>query len=158
MEITHMTRNVRSLALALGLWPLALLAAHAQGSQSERDFRWDGPITSGRWAYVRNLNGAVRVERASGTRLEVTAVKRWRRGNPDDVRVEVTRVGSGEGDILVCALWRDVTEECDERGYRTQNNNRRRDRWDRDNDNDVSLEITVRVPDGVRVDVSSING
>ena len=152
-----MTRNVRSLALALGLWPLASLMAHAQGSQSDRDFRWDGAISSGRWAYVRNLNGSVRVERASGGRLEVTAVKRWRRGNPEDVRVEVTRVGSGEGDILVCALWRDITEDCDERGYRTRND-RRRDRWSRDNNDDVSLEITVRVPEGVKVDLSSING
>jgi Putative adhesin len=156
-----MTRKFRSLAVACGLWPvaslLALTPAAAQGSQSDRDFRWDGAISSGRWAYVRNLNGSVRVERASGGRLEVTAVKRWRRGDPEDVRVEVTRVGSGEGDILVCALWRDITEDCDERGYRTQNN-RRRDRWSRDNDDDVSLEITVRVPEGVKVDLSSING
>lgn len=130
--------------------------ASGQGSQSDREFRWDGPLASSRWAYVRNLNGSVHVERASGARLEVTAVKRWRRGNPEDVRVEVTRVGSGEGDVLVCAIWRDITEDCDEQGYRTRD--RRRSRWDRDNDDDVSLEITVRVPEGVKVDVSSING
>jgi len=152
---------VRSLPLASGLWLLAsALAAPtvaiAQDQRSDRDFRWDGPIASARWAYVRNLNGSVRIERASGARLEVTAVKRWRRGNPEDVRVEVTRVGSGEGDVLVCALWREITEDCDERGYRTRD--RRRSRWDRDNDDDVSLEITVRVPEGVKVDVSSING
>ena len=161
-------RGARSLPLASGLRPLAFVTALAltasnAGAQdqqaSDRDFRWDGPIASGRWVYARNLNGSVRVERATGGRLEVSAVKRWRRGNPEDVRVEVTRVGSGEGDVLVCALWRDATEECDERGYRTQDNRRRnRDRWNRDNDDDVSLEITVRVPDGVKVDVSSING
>jgi hypothetical protein len=134
----------------------------AQSTSSDRDFRWDGALASGRWVYARNLNGSVRVERTSGSQLEVTAVKRWRRGNPEDVKVEVTRVGSGDGDVLVCALWRDITEECNERGYRTLNNRNRRDRgdrWNRDrNDDDVSLEITVRVPDGVRVDVSSING
>jgi hypothetical protein len=155
-----MTRKFRSLAVACGLWPVASLmplsTATAQESSTNRDFRWDGPLASGRWAYVRSLNGSIRVERASGARLEVTAVKRWRRGNPEDVRVEVTRVGSGEGDVLVCAIWRDVTEDCDERGYRTSDN-RRRNRWDRDDD-DVSLEITVRVPEGVKVDVSSING
>jgi hypothetical protein len=101
----------------------------------------------------------VRVERATGAQLEVTAVKRYRRGNPEDVTVQVTRVGSGEGDVLICGLWRDITQDCDERGYRTYNDNRRRDRdrWNRDDD-DVSLEITVRVPNGVKVDVSSING
>jgi hypothetical protein len=134
-------------------------AGAQEQSSADRDFRWDGPLASGRWVYARNLNGSVRVERATGSRLEVTAVKRYRRGNPEDVRVEVTRVGSGDGDVLVCAIWRDITEECDEQGYRTRNNRDRRDRWSRDrDDDDVSLEITVRVPDGVRVDVSSING
>jgi hypothetical protein len=157
-------RLARSASLASGLWPLAFLAitssAAAQERQSsDRDFRWDGAISSGRWVYARNLNGTVRVERATGSRLEVTAVKRWRRGDPADVTVEVKRVGSAEGDILICALWRDITEDCDEQGYRTQDNRRRnRDRWNRDNDDDVSLDITVRVPDGVKVDVSSING
>jgi hypothetical protein len=156
-------RVARSVALASGLWPLAFMAmtssAVAQERQSsERDFRWDGAISSGRWVYARNLNGTVRVERASGGRLEVTAVKRWRGGDPTDVTVEVKQVGSGGGDILVCAIWRDITEDCDEQGYRTRDNRNRRDRWNRDNDDDVSLDITVRVPDGVKIDVSSING
>lgn len=165
-------RMARSVPLPSGLWlqasaslaiaaTLALTSTAAFGQErgtSDRDFRWDGSISSGRWVYARNLNGSVRVERATGSRVEVTAVKRWRRGNPEDVRVEVTRVGSGEGDVLVCAFWRDVTEDCDEQGYRTRDR-RRDDRWSRrDNDDDVSLEITVRVPDGVKVDVSSING
>jgi len=134
------------------------MPAGAQSGSTDRDFRWDGPVASGRWVYARNLNGSVRVERASGSRVEVTAVKRWRRGDPEDVRVEVTRVGSGEGDVLICALWRDITERCDEQEYRTRNNRDRRDRWNRDNDDDVSLEITVRVPEGVKMDISSING
>lgn len=149
----------RASSLKAAAWLVALAIATpagAQESQSDREFRWDGPLASGRWAYVRNLNGSVRVERASGARLEVSAVKRWRRGNPEDVRVEVTRVGSGDGDVLVCAIWRDVTEDCDEQGYRTRD--RRRSRWDRNNNDDVSLEITVHVPEGVKVDVSSING
>jgi hypothetical protein len=160
-----MQRSFRQFSLASGLWPLAFAmtlsvpAARAQDTQSGRDFRWSGAVASGRWVYARNLNGQVRVERATGAQLEVTAVKRYRRGNPEDVTVQVTRVGSGEGDVLVCALWRDVTEVCDEQGYRTYSGNRRRDRdrWYRDDD-DVSVEITVRVPDGVKVDVSSING
>lgn len=154
--------SCRVRGLGYGVFALFLAVAPVAGAQergsSERDFRWDGNISSGRWVYARNMNGTVRVERATGSRLEVTAVKRWRRGNPEDVRIEVTRVGSGEGDVLVCAFWRDVTEECDEQGYRTQDRRRDRNRWDRDNDDDVSLDITVRVPDGVKIDVSSING
>jgi hypothetical protein len=131
----------------------------SRSSQSDRDFRWDGQVSPGRWVYARNMNGGVRVERASGSRLEVTAIKRYRRGNPEDVRIEVTRVGSGDGDVLVCAYWRDITEECSPDGYRTENNRRRDRSWSRDrDDDDVSLEITVRVPDGVKLDVSTING
>lgn len=156
-------QTFRSFPVARCLMPAALLLASvagAQGTTTDRDFRWTGAVSSGRWVYARNLNGSVRVEKATGSQIEVTAVKRFRRGNPEDVKVEVTRVGSGEGDVLVCAIWRDVTEDCDEQGYRTYNyNNRRRDRdrWDR-NDDDVSLELTVRVPDGVKIDVSTVNG
>jgi hypothetical protein len=147
-----------SLALALAIGVPAGAQDRQDRQSSERDFRWDGAVSSGRWVYARNLNGSIRVERATSGRLEVTAVKRWRRGDPSDVTVEVTRVGNGQGDVLICALWRDVTEECDEQGYRTENRRRDRGRWDRDNDDDVSLEITVRVPDGVKIDVSSVNG
>ena len=150
-----MNRTFRSIAASCLLLPASSL--FAQDTSSARDFRWTGPLASGRWVYARNLNGSVRVERGTGTTLEVTAVKRYRRGNPEDVRVEVTRVGSGEGDVLVCAIWRDVTEECSERDYRTRNR-RNRDRWYDNDDDDVSLQITVRVPSGVKVDVSSING
>ena len=151
-------KMLRSVVLASGLWTLAS-SAGAQDTSTARDFHWTGAVASGRWIYARNMNGSVRVERATGAQLEVTAVKRYRRGNPEDVKVELTRVGSGDGDVLVCAIWKDVTEDCDEQGYRTYSGNRRnRDRWYRDNDDDVSLEITVRVPDGVKVDVSSING
>jgi hypothetical protein len=85
-----MNRVFRSLALASGLWPLASIVparAVAQERASDRDFRWDGPLASGRSVFVRNLNGSVKIERASGSRLEVTAVKRWRRGDPADATV-----------------------------------------------------------------------
>jgi hypothetical protein len=130
------------------------LAVPVAGAQSDRDFRWTGAVSSGRWMYVRNLNGTIRVERGTGSAVEVTAEKRWRRGDPEDVRIEVTRVGSGDQDVVVCAVWRDHTDQCDERGYRTSGN--RRNRWDRDDD--VTVDFTVRVPDGVRIDVSSVNG
>src|SRR5687767_15791103 len=79
-------------ALAL---TVAAAAAPAQQRTSDRDFSWDGRVTSGRWLYVRNLNGSIRVERATGDRAEVTAVKRWRRGNPEDIRIETRRLEIG---------------------------------------------------------------
>jgi len=119
--------------------------AHAQGT---RDFAWEGSIPRGRWLYVRNLNGAVRVERASGAKAEVTAEKRVKRGSADDVRIEVKTLAND--DILICAIWTENTT-CDEEGYRTRGNS-----WNRRSE--VSVEFTVRLPDGVKLVSSSVNG
>jgi len=128
--------------------------AVAQQRASERDFSWDGRVTSGRWLYVRNLNGSIRVERATGDRAEVTAVKRWRRGNPEDVRIETRRIGGDDGDAIICAFWNE-NASCDEDGYRSRGDNNWRGRND---NNDTSVEFTVRLPAGVRLGVSTVNG
>jgi hypothetical protein len=130
---------VLSLAAAPG-------TAHAQDG---RDFSWEGNIPSGRWLYVRNLNGAIRVDRATGTTAQVTAEKRVRRGSGDDVRIEVRKLANN--DVLICAIWFENTT-CDEDGYRTRGNNS----WNRRNE--VSVEFTVRLPDGVKLVSSSVNG
>lgn len=136
---------------ALGLAVIAT-AGSAQQRSSERDFSWDGRISSGHWLYVRNLNGAIRVERASGDRAEVTAVKRWRRGNPEDVRIEARRLGGDDGDAIICAFWTE-NASCDEDGYRSHGDDDRRHR-----NNDTSVEFTVRLPAGVRLGISTVNG
>lgn len=126
--------------------------AGAQQRSTSRDFSWDGRVSSGHWLYVRNLNGAVRVERASGDRAEVTAVKRWRRGNPEDVRIETRRLGGDDGDVIICAFWSE-NASCDEDGYRSRGDHTRRGR-----DNDTSVEFTVKLPAGVKLAVSTVNG
>jgi hypothetical protein len=126
--------------------------AGAQQRSTERDFRWEGNIPSGRWLYLRNLNGSIQVEKASSNRVEVAAHKRWRRGNPEDVTIEVKKAGPGSQDVIICALWYDNTD-CDEDGYNVHEN-----RWGRDRNNDVTVEFTVKLPAGVKLDASSING
>ncbi len=140
-----MIRRFAALALLL-----AGTAAGAQERQSDRSFTWDGTVPEGRWLYVRNLNGAIRVARASGSRIEVEATKRWRRGDPDLVRIEQRKVGD---DVIICALWNDRTD-CDTDGYRTRDYDRR----DRNDRNDTSVEFLVRLPAGVKLAVSSVNG
>src|SRR5687767_5160361 len=145
-------RRIDIAALAL---TMAASAAGAQQRASERDFSWDGRLTNGRWLYVRNLNGSIRVERATGDRAEVTAVKRWRRGNPEDIRIETRRLGGEDGDAIICAFWTE-NASCDEDGYRSRgdgNNN-----WRGRDNNDTSVEFTVKLPAGVRLGVSTVNG
>ena len=142
-------RNVNILAAAAALAVIAP-SAGAQERQSDNSFKWSGGIEAGRTVYSRNLNGAVRVEASSGSQVEVTAEKRWRRGDPKSVKVEVTK--TSRGDVLVCVIYLDRNTRCDEDGYNVRGN----DGWG--DHNDVSVELTVRLPKGVKTDASTVNG
>ena len=139
---------LRVLATSVMVLALAAPAVAQQGS----DFRWEGAVRSGRWVQVQNINGDVDVVAATGDRVEITAVKRGR-GDPETVRIEVTRYGPNDEDVFVCAIWNDAT--CDaERGYQSP---KRRNRH-HDDEDDVEVTFTVRVPRGVNVDAGTVNG
>jgi DUF4097 and DUF4098 domain-containing protein YvlB len=136
-----------SVSFILALATPTLVAQEQQG----RDFRWEGAVASGKWVKVQNINGDVEVMPASGNRVEITAIKRNRRGDADNVRIEVKRYGTNEENVFVCAIWGEAT--CDENGYHSPK------RRHRDNDeDDTEVEFTVRVPRGVNVDVGTVNG
>ena len=137
-----------SASLVLALAAPALVAQEQQG----RDFRWEGAVASGKWVKLQNINGDVEVVPASGSRVEITAIKRNRRGDTDDVRIEVKRYGTNEENVFVCAIWGEAT--CDENGYHSP---KRRNRHN-DDDNHTEVEFTVHVPRGVNVDVGTVNG
>ncbi|HEY5492510.1 MAG TPA: hypothetical protein VIK25_15060 [Gemmatimonadaceae bacterium] len=128
-------------------------SAGAQESETDNSFKWTGGIAAGRSVFVRNLNGAVRVENGTGAEVEVRAEKHWRRGDPKSVTVTATK--TTKGDVLVCAIWEKRNTRCDEDGYSSHGG----DSWfDRDRDNDVSVEFTIRLPKGVKLDASTVNG
>jgi DUF4097 and DUF4098 domain-containing protein YvlB len=134
-------------ALLLFVAPSALVA---QDRQSERAFTLNERIPSGEWIRVRNVNGAIRVSASSSDRVEITATKSWRRGDPQAVRIESRKTGNGG--ILVCVFYTENTT-CTENSYNTRNEGR-----NRNNNSDVSVEFDVRVPKGVKVGVWSVNG
>jgi hypothetical protein len=140
--------GVRAGALAAGLAG-GLLAAPAQ-AQDANNFSWDGKVAAGSWVKVRDVNGSVRVEAGSGDRVVVTAVKRARRGDPKDVRIEVRRYGNDN--VLVCALWNE-NATCDEEGYHSNRNGSWSSRG-----NDVSVDFLVKLPRGVNVGAYTTNG
>jgi hypothetical protein len=132
---------------------LALLATFAlpaagQARQSGDPFNWTGKIQPGRWIRIQNINGGISVGQASGDNVEVVATKHWRRGDPSIVRIETQKVGSGGGDVLVCALWGEQSS-CDENGSRSRGRIR---------NNDVTVEFRVLVPKGVKIGVATVNG
>src|SRR5688572_1738908 len=122
--------------------------AGAQGTSN--DFTWSGRVPAGQWIHVRNINGDVTVDRATGADVEVVATKRARRdGDVNRVRIEASNITSG---ALICAIW-EPTTTCDERGYHNQNRGR-----SNNNNGNVEVDFIVRLPAGVRANVSSVNG
>jgi len=118
--------------------------------RDENRFTWSGTLGERRSIILRNVSGDVQIEQGTGRTVEVVAVKRWRRGDPDDVRIEARATPSG--DVVICALWNERAD-CDERGYTGQT--RSRNGWD---NNDVSVHFTVKIPADARVDAATVNG
>jgi hypothetical protein len=135
-----MRTTLRTLGLVVGF---ALPAAGQ--AQSDNSFKWSGSVPAGSWIHVSNLNGSVIVGAASGSEVQVTAVKRWRRGDPTTVRFDTKKVGDN---VVICALWGERSS-CDDRG--PHNNENRGSR------NDVSVEFNVLVPRGVKIGANTVN-
>lgn len=139
---------LRALSFAALLAP-GLLAA--QDPQADRTWSLSERVPAGQWVRVRNLNGDLRVRASSSDKVEITATKTWRRGDPREVRIETKK--SADGSILVCAFWtEDAT--CSETSYESHSHN---DGWRR-RDSDVAVDFAIRVPKGVNVGVFGVNG
>jgi putative adhesin len=109
-------------------------------------FEWHGPVTRSQTVWIRNMSGAITVERASGSQVEVSAEKSWRRSRGGD-SVRVVTVPDSTG-VTICALWGEESS-CGARGHYEMRNPRRVD---------VAMNLHVRVPAGVAVDGSTVNG
>lgn len=136
-------------ALAVsGLALLVLQAAPAAAQQEER-FTWTGSVEAGQTVEVKGVNGAVHADPADGPRVEVTALKTSRRGDPSSVRVEVVEHAGG---VTLCAVYPtpggQPANECRPGGGGRMNVR----------DSDVKVEFTVRVPDGVGFTGRTVNG
>ena len=136
---------------------LLALSASTAVAQESTTWDWNGRLAEGRTVFLRNVNGDVRFEAGTGNTVEVRAIKRWRRGDPEWVRVEARITsGSNGGNIIICALFHERAT-CDEEGYHGNNDrDRDRDGWRRNND--VSVEFVVKIPANARVDASTVNG
>jgi hypothetical protein len=126
-----------------------LLVAHsalagAQQTQTSDAFAWSAPAERGALVRVRNVRGAISVVRSTDRRVEVIAVKVWRRGNPSSVNIDARKQGD---DIAICALWGSV-KDCDARISAA----------DSRAVGDVSVHLTVKVPEGMRLAVTNVNG
>jgi len=122
------------------------------GSQGDRTwtdaFRWAGVVDRGSAVWIRNLNGAITVEHGAGDSVVVLAQKSARHGDPGAVEVVATPAG---GSVTICALWPSSgSATCGPAGeYRMSGTKKA---------GDVAVRFFVTLPDGVKLDASTVNG
>src|SRR6478735_8540425 len=108
METNNMRRFHAAFVTAM------VLITFASPAYAQHD--WNGPtsydssfttkqsIAPGGTIRIENLNGSIDVEASDNGTTTVSAVKRWRRGDPSRVRILVE---PGKDGATVCALWSD---------------------------------------------------
>ncbi|HXD23459.1 MAG TPA: DUF4097 family beta strand repeat-containing protein [Gemmatimonadaceae bacterium] len=151
---------------ASGLLPVCVFAVVAVAATScmsdsrssgpEHDdpaaWAWNAPISAPSTVFIRNTNGSITVKPATGGNVEVTADMKWRRGDPKhDITFKTVNTSSG---VIVCAVWNDGT--CSEGKYETKKPGFSFGPFSQGTD--ASVNFTVYVPTGVKVDLLTING
>ena len=123
----------------------AALAVPALASQE--DFHWTGKVAAGAAVEIKGVNGGIVATGAPGSAVEVTAVKKGRKSDPAEVKIEVVEHAAG---VTVCAVYPSTgaPNEC-----RPGEGGRMSVR-----DNDVNVEFKVTVPAGVRFVGRTVNG
>lgn len=120
------------------------------GAPQDTDFRWSGRIDAGDAVEIKGINGEVRAMAASGSQVEVTAVKRGgNRGDPADVTIEVVEHAGG---VTICAVY--PSEEGERPNECAPGDEGRMNV----HDNDTKVDFTVRVPARVHLVATTVNG
>ncbi len=122
----------------------ATLAVPAWAGQEE--FHWKGKVAADGAVEIKGVNGGITAT-GGGTEVEVTAVKKGRKSDPSEVKIEVVEHAGG---VTICAVYPSTgaPNEC-KPGEGGRMNVK---------DNDVTVEFRVTVPAGVRFVGRTVNG
>jgi hypothetical protein len=126
---------------------VAVLAVPALAAAGQEEFHWTGKVAAGAAVEIKGVNGGIVATGASAGDVEVTAVKKGRKSDPAEVKVEVIE---HEGGVTICAVYPSsgTPNEC-KPGQGGRMSVR---------DNDVNVEFRVKVPAGVRFVGRTVNG
>jgi hypothetical protein len=121
----------------------------ASREQEAQSFEWAGRVPAGGSLEIKGVNGAIIVERASGSEAAVSTTARGRRSDASSVRIEMIE---HDGGLTFCAVYPSAEDErenfCGAGSEGRMNTNR----------NDVEVEFRVQVPAGVRFVGRTVNG
>ncbi len=136
------------MTLVTRLSTLALASALSAPAAMTADFHVTRVLAPGHTIEIKGVNGSIDATAASGTEVDVSAVKRARRSDPASVEIQVVE---HDGNLTVCAVYPSPAGSPNEclPGEAGRMNTR---------DNDVTVDFTVRVPAGVRFVGRSVNG
>jgi DUF4097 and DUF4098 domain-containing protein YvlB len=128
---------------------IAVALATPAGAQETQQFSWNGRIAAGRTLDIHGVNGDIRAVPSTGDQIEIAAVKRGRRSDPEDVEMKVIQHAGG---VTLCAVYPSSNDrrpnDCQPGGGGRNNVQ----------NNDVVVHWTVKVPNGVRFEGHTVNG
>jgi len=119
----------------------------ALGQQSA-EWEWSGRVDRGDAIEIKGINGDIEATGSSGSEVTVTAVKKGRKDDPEDVRIDVVEHAGG---VTICAVYPDGDRRSNECAPGDGGHLSSRD-------NDVSVDFEVQVPAGVRFVGKTVNG
>jgi len=144
-----MNHAVIGLAAALAFAPAVTTrpadAGRPAPRQEHADWSWHGRVATGKTLEIRGVNGRIEAEPATGNEVVVTATKRARHSDPDDVRIEVVQEN---GNVIICAVYPGSSNRCgSDDDYHMSTHN-----------NDVEVEFHAQLPAGVAFKGGTVNG
>ena len=69
---------------------------------AQEEFHWTGKVAAGQAIEIKGVNGGIAATGAAGGEVEVTAVKKGRKSDPAEVKVEVVEHAGG---VTICAVY-----------------------------------------------------
>lgn len=133
--------------------PALLLLCAAPLFAQQADFRWEKQLGADKTVSLNNLNGRITVTPSTSGKVEVVGTRHGRR--TEDVTIEVYE---GDRGIVVCSIFKNVDMECDDSGMHMHARRGYRDDGRDDDRDNLSIDLEVKVPKGMRVTASSVSG
>ncbi|HEY9450620.1 MAG TPA: DUF4097 family beta strand repeat-containing protein [Gemmatimonadaceae bacterium] len=139
--------------------PLALAACHTESGPRHVEpnaFAWSGAVAPESWVHIRNMSGHISVVAADSPTVEVHASKSWR-GRRDGSSVQFIQRETDDG-VIICTIYGEHNS-CTPDGYGSNGSTKSFNPFDLlRGSGHVEVDYVVRVPAGVKVDVSTISG
>jgi hypothetical protein len=119
----------------------------AADRQQAEPWHYTADIAAQHTLWLRNINGSISVQPSDGRQVEILAERTFKHSPVDSVQILTTISEKG---LTVCAMWPGHATRCGPDGqYSSQGGI---------HGNDVALAFTVRLPAGVKLDASTVNG